>query len=93
MPALQSTPTEDIFGSCAKLKILKIGTNGEISGIISGPGECGGTKSSPFNNLDTTQIDLYLAPFQYARADLVNKQWACMRLTTDRYTWKSINPY
>ena len=93
LPALQSTPTEDIFGSCAKLKILKIGTNGEISGIISGPGECGGTKSSPFNNLDTTQIDLYLAPFQYARADLVNKQWACMQLTYDRYTWKSINPY
>jgi len=94
LPALQSTPAEDIFGSCAKLKILKIGTNGEISGIISDPGVGGSMRSAPFKNLDTTQIDLYLAPFQYARADLVNKQWACMqRLSTDRYTWKSINPY
>ncbi len=93
LPALQSTPPEDIFGRCAKLKILKIGTNGEISGIISEPGASGGMKTAPFKNLDTTQIDLYLAPFQYARADLVNKQWASMRNTSDRYTWKSINPY
>ena len=92
LPALQSTPAEDIFGRCAKLKILKIGTNGEISGIISVPGAVGGMGSA-FKNLDTTQIDLYLAPFQYARADLVNKQWASMQTTSDRYTWKSINPY
>jgi len=60
--------------------------------IISDPG-AGGGMGAPFKNLDTTQIDLYLAPFQYARADLVNKQWASMPNTSDRYTWKSINPY